>query len=274
MESENCRLVFRRTGGEIHYDYFNGGSSIQFSSGNGITLGMMTNGQYLLSDHDLPFSGPFGVTQFVLDLLLSPADLQVTDENGLRTGTFGNQILSEIPDSHPCYLLKGAYLLPPEAALEREIIGNDVGAYAYHSIAPGGTSISLEGVQTTPGGIDRLSMNADGSQIRLTPGTGKSFSLQLAREVGDEVRTFAISGIGGAPLEEVDVTVSPELSVVRVGNRSAARIVNVRAFAVNKQTKAHATIDRGGVNLPQNHDLLLTVSDWVGLDLDVQTVSF
>jgi hypothetical protein len=274
MESENCRLVFRRTGGEIHYDYFNGGSSIQFSSGNGITLGMMTNGQYLLSDHDLPFSGPFGVTQFVLDLLLSPADLQVTDENGLRTGTFGNQILSEIPDSHPCYLLKGAYLLPPEAALEREIIGNDVGAYAYHSIAPGGTSISLEGVQTTPGEIDRLSMNADGSQIRLTPGTGKSFSLQLAREVGDEVRTFAISGIGGAPLEEVDVTVSPELSVVRVGNRSAARIVNVRAFAVNKQTKAHATIERGGVNLPQNHDLLLTVSDWVGLDLDVQTVSF
>jgi hypothetical protein len=274
VESENCRLEFKRVDGQIHFDYFDGGSGIKFSSEDGITLGMMTNGAYLLSDHDLPFSGPFGLTRFVLDFLLSPADLQVTDENGLRTGHFGPQILSEIPDSHPCYLMKGAYLLPPDTALERDITGTGAGTYDYHSIAPGGTSISLEGVSIAPGETDRLSMNADGSQIRVTPGSGKAFSLQLAREITDEIHTVAISGIGGGPSEEVDVTVSPDLSVVRIGNRSAARTVNVTAFSVNKNTMAHATSNRGGVNLPQDHDLVVTVTDWVDLDLDVQALHF
>jgi hypothetical protein len=68
---------------------------------------MMTNGAYHLSDHDLPFAGPFGLTRFVLDFLLSPADLQITDESGLRAGNFGGQILSEIPGSLPCYLERG-----------------------------------------------------------------------------------------------------------------------------------------------------------------------
>jgi hypothetical protein len=50
---------------------------------------MMTLGDCLLADHDLPSSGPFGLTTFVIDFLLSPADRQVTDRNGRRTGRFG-----------------------------------------------------------------------------------------------------------------------------------------------------------------------------------------
>ena len=84
----------------------------KFSSKDGVTLGMMRLGDYLLSDHDLPFSGPFGLTRFVIDFLLSPADIEVTDGIGRRTGNFGGQILAEIPDSHPCYLLPGCYMLP------------------------------------------------------------------------------------------------------------------------------------------------------------------
>lgn len=274
IESQNCRLVFRRTGGVIHYDYFDGGSGVKFRSEDGITLGMMTNGAYLLSDHDLPFSGPFGLTTFVLDFLLSPADLQVTDENGLRTGSFDGQIFSQIPDSHPAYLMKGMYLLPADAAMDREIVGNGTGEYAYHSISPSGTSVSLENVATIPGEVDRLSMNGDGTQIRITPGSAKSFSLQVAREVGGEIRAISVTGAGGGPLEEVDVTLSPDLSVVRVGNRSAARTVDVRAFVVDATTEANATSNRGNVALPQNHDLLLTVQNWDDLDLDVQTISF
>jgi hypothetical protein len=76
--SENCRLVFRRSDGRIHFDYFDDSTSAKFSSTDGITLGMMTLGGYLLADHDLPFSGPFGLTSFIIDFLLSPADLQVT----------------------------------------------------------------------------------------------------------------------------------------------------------------------------------------------------
>jgi hypothetical protein len=274
VESQNCRVVFKRVDGQIHYDYFDGGTNLKFSSEDGITLGMMTNGAYLLSDHDLPFSGPFGLTRFVLDFLLSPADIQVTDELGLRSGKFGDQILSEIPDSHPCYLMKNAFLLPSDTALQRRITGNGTGTYAYHSLAPGGTSISLENVQTTPGEVDLLDVNADGSQIRITPGTDKAFNMQFAREVNNEVRALSFTGIGGNSLQEVDITVSPDLDVVRIGNRSAAKSVNVDVFSVNKITKAHSSANRGNVNVPQNHDLLLTVSDWEELNIDVDVVSF
>ena len=99
------------------------------SSQNGFTLGMMTNGDYLLADHDLPFSGPQGLKRFIVDFLLSPADLQITDPNGLRTGNFNGQIRSEIPGSHPCYLVPGAYLLPADAPLTRRITGTGAGRY-------------------------------------------------------------------------------------------------------------------------------------------------
>jgi len=50
------------------------------------------------------------LTKFIIEFLLSPADLQVTDANGRRTGNFGGQIHAEIPSSHPCYLVPRAYL--------------------------------------------------------------------------------------------------------------------------------------------------------------------
>lgn len=37
---------------------------------------------------------------------------------------------------------------------------------------------------------------------------------------------------------------------------------------------AHASADRGGVALPQDHDLVVTVTDWTDLDLDVGTLHF
>jgi len=272
--SENCRVVFKRVDGVIHYDYFDGGTDVKFSSEDGVTLGHMSNGKYLLSDHDLPFTGPFGLTRFVIDFLLSPADLQITDDDGNRTGTFGNEILSEINDSHPCYLMKNAFLLPVSSALNRKIIGNGTGQYAYHSISPNGTSVSLENVPTIPGEVDIFSMNADGSQIRISPGSDKSFSFQLAREVGDEIRTLSINGVGGAPGAEMDITLSPELSVVRIGNRASARPVDISIVSVNKNTKAHLKMDRGGIALNKDHDLILSVEDWDQLDLDVQTLKF
>jgi hypothetical protein len=150
-ESTNCKLVFSRVGGRIEYEYFDDSTTPQFRSQDNITLGMMTNGQYMLSDHDLPFTGPFGLTRFVIDFLLSPADLQITDANGLRTGNFGGQVHSEIPDSHPCYLVKGAYMLPEDTALTRRIVGLGTGTYDYNSIMPDGTTVTISGVSTDIG---------------------------------------------------------------------------------------------------------------------------
>ncbi|MEM6438417.1 MAG: hypothetical protein AAF763_01800, partial [Pseudomonadota bacterium] len=273
-ENPECRVRFFDSGGAVHYEYFNGGTSVQFSSADGVTLGMMTNGAYHLADHDLPFSGPFGLTRFVLDFLLSPADLQITDENGLRAGNFGGQILSEIPGSHPCYLLPRAYMLPEATALTRRITGTGSGTYAYHSLMPDVGSVALEGVTTETGQTDVFAASADGTQLRFTPAAAKTFAMTLARQVGTEARAIAVQGAGGAPAAEVDVTISPDLSVARIGNRGAARNVEVRAFTVDSGTNAPVNRTFANVNLPADHDLVVAVQDWPALNADVQTLAF
>lgn len=272
--ARNCRLVFRMTGGEIRYDYFDGGSSVKFCSEDGVTLATMTNGKYLLSDHDMPFSGPLGLTTFVIDFLLSPADLLVENASGQRTGLLGTSIVAEIPDSHPCYLVKGAYLLPPSQALTRRITGSASGSYTYHSIAPNGVSMSMENVATAAGEVDVVASNADGTTLRFTPGTSKTFTLNLAREVAGQARAVTISGIGGGPTTAMDLNLSPDLSVVRVSNTDANRMVDVQVGQIVKDTGANAKLNRNGVALPAANDLVVTVTDWSDLALTVRTLPF
>ena len=272
--ARNCRLVFRMTDGEIRYDYFDGGGSTKFRSEDGVTLATMTNGKYLLSDHDMPFSGPLGLTTFVLDFLLSPADLLVESASGQRTGLLGTSIVAEIPDSHPCYLVKGAYLLPSNEAFTRRITGNASGSYTYHSIAPNGVSMSMEHVATTAGQVDVLAANADGTTLRFTPGASKSFTLNLAREVEGQARAVTISGIGGGPTTAMDLNLSPDLSVVRVSNTDVNRTIDVQVGQIVKDTGSNAILNRNGVALPSSHDLVVTVTDWNDLALTVRTLPF
>ena len=272
--ARNCRVVFRLTDGEIRFDYFDGGSAVKFSSEQGTTLATMTNGKYLLSDHDMPFSGPLGLTTFVLDFLLSPADLLIESASGQRTGLLGNSIIAEIPDSHPCYLYKGAYLLPANEALTRRITGNGGGTYAYHSIAPNGISISMENVPTVAGEVDVLAVNGDGTTLRFTPGASKSFALNLAREVEGQARAITISGVGGGPLTAMDLNLSPDLSVVRVSNTDGNRMVDVQVGHIVKDSGATARSNRNGVMLERDQDLVITVTDWSDLALTVRTLPF
>jgi hypothetical protein len=77
-ESPNCKLVFTTNGGQSDFAYFPGSRAARFRSQDGLMLSMMTNGAYLLADHDLPFGGPLSLGSCILDFLLSPADLQIT----------------------------------------------------------------------------------------------------------------------------------------------------------------------------------------------------
>jgi hypothetical protein len=268
-ESPNCKLVFKKNGGQIDFEYSH--KSV-LNSQNGFTLGMMTNGAYLLADHDLPFSGPLGLRRFVIDFLLSPANLQITDSNGLRTGNFGGQIRAEIPDSHPCYLVPGAYMLPADTPLTRRITGTGAGQYTFNSIIPDGGSLVLQDVATAAGQVDVLSMNPDQTQLRFTPAVEKTFNLTLARQVGDQARAIAIRGVGGGPAADVDITTSSELSFIHLGNRGAARNVEVRAFVIDR--KNHKTLNKqfAAFNLPSESELKVEVQDWMTVDASLQTL--
>ena len=272
--SPNCKVRFRRDGGgKIQFEFLSNSTTPKFKSQDGITLGMMRHGDYMLSDHDLPFSGPFGLTSFIIDFLLSPADLQAVDTAGRRAGNFGGQLLSEIPDSHPCYLMKGMYLLPSSTSLTRTIVGTGAGTYDYHSIAPNGASLVLQGVATQPGHQDIVAINADQTQVRFTPAVNKNFTLSMARIVNNQARALSISGVGGGPGDDVDITLSPELNLVRVGNRGSARSLAVKALSVNRGGQP---VDRNlpAVQVPAANDLAVTVTDWNTLDLQAQAVSF
>jgi hypothetical protein len=267
------KLRFRREDGKIHFEYIPDSSATQFRSQEGITLGMMRHGDYMLADHDLPFSGPFGLTSFIIDFLLSPADLQVVDNNGLRTGNFGGQLLSEIPGSRLCYLVKGMYLLPASTAMTRTITGLGTGKYSYNSITPDGTSIVLHEVATQPGHEDVVAISGDANQVRFTPSADKSFSISIARVVNNQARALAISGVGGGPTKDLDITLSPELNLVRVGNRGATRNLELKALSV---TKGGQPVNRNlpAIAVPDENDLAITVTDWSALDLQASPVPF
>jgi hypothetical protein len=267
------KLRFHRDGGKIHFEYIPDSRPTEFTSQDGITLGMMRHGDYMLADHDLPFGGPFGLTSFIIDFLLSPADLQVVDATGLRTGNFGGQLLAEIPDSHPCYLMKGLYLLPAATAMTRTITGTATGTYTYNSITPDGTSILMQDVATQAGHQDVVAISADATQIRFTPAADKTFSLTVARVINNQARALAISGVGGGPGNDVDITLSPELNLLRVGNRGATRNLTLNAVSVSKGGQA---VNRNlpTVAVPDANDLAITVTDWNTLDLQATPIPF
>ena len=272
----NCRVELRRVGGQVRFSYFDGGSTPEFASEDGITLGTMSVGQYLLSDHDMPFTGPLGLTSFVIDFLLSPADMHVEDADGKRTGRVGNQILAEIPGSHPCYLAKGAYMLPREVALTRRITGLAAGSYAWHSIASDGTSVALEAVTTVAGQVDVVALNADGSQLRFTPGVAKPFTLTLSRRIDGQTRAIAVSGLSAGPSAPVDVTLSPELSLVRVGNTVGAANAAVRVLRLDEvgPNPPRQVVNPAPVAVPVDHDLLISVTDWAAGTVSCQALPF
>ena len=271
-------VLFTEVDGNIRFQFGerndDGSFNTQFSSDDGVTLGMMRHGAYMGSDHDLPFDGPFGLAGFIVDFLLSPADILVTDVNGLRTGRIGSSVLAEIPGSHPFYLAKGAYLLPAGDAYRREITGTGSGTYSYNTMMPDGTALVIENVATAMGQTDVVEVNADATQIRITPGVEKQFNITLSKRVGTQARAFAISGVGGNAAAAIDITVAPDLSMVRLGNKGSARTVEVKGFSIDRATNAPVNRVQPGVALPVDHDLVIAVADWNNLDMAADAISF
>jgi Concanavalin A-like lectin/glucanases superfamily len=274
-ESQNCFVSLSLQAGVLTFKYIPDGGAPEFSSSDGITLGDWTNGNYKLGSHDLPFSGPLGLTTFIIEFLLSPADLQITDDAGNRTGTFGTQIRADIPGSHPCYLMKNMYMLPNATALTRTIVGNGTGKYTFGSVMPDNGSVVIENVPTVPGQKDVFSMSGDGTQMRFTAGADKTFNVTICRQVNSQARAIAVSGIGAAPGADIDLTVSPDLSLVRVGNQGVARTVQVNAFLADQATQNPAINKAAApIQLPSQYDLVVAVPDWTQVNLSVQAVSF
>lgn len=271
-QEPDCYIRFRKEKDGLHFDYHVEGNTpeIKVSSAEGITLGNMSNGKYLYSDHDMPFSGAFGLTKFVIDFLLSPADLEITDEKGRKTGLVNGKLHSGIPGSMPCYLAKGAYMLPEGQALQRRIVGNGKGVYTYNSILPDGTTVKLEGVETKPGQVDVVKMNADASQVSIAMAEEKPFTVTFSRLVGEQLRALTISGIAAGAGKACEVNVAPGLGELDFGNRHGLRNVTVFASAAESASATPAE-KQLQVSLPDDHRLRIKINDWAKLDFQTAT---
>jgi hypothetical protein len=271
-DDADCFVVLRTVGTETRFTYTAAGS-VLFTSEDDITLATATLGEYLLRDLDLPFSGPFGLTTFVLDFLLSPATLQVIDEAGRVTGHAGGQILSEIPNSHPAYLVPNAFLLPTATGLTRRITGIANATYSYASLAPAGTSIGLTDVPTSVGEVDRVMTSADAAHVRFAPAVPKSGAFTMARRVSGHARGISVERFSAGPGQELDVTAAPDMSLVRVSNPGAARNVDLRLLDFDPATEGRASLARTNLDIPAGHDLVVAVTDWPNLADTVVTTT-
>jgi len=190
-----------------------------------------------------------------------------------RSATSIKKIYSEGDDAHPVYLAPGAYLLPVGKTLTRKIVGNGKGSYTYNSIMPDGTAVVIQDVQTQPGQTDVFTMNADASQLRFVPQVEKPFTLIISRVVGEQARSISISGISSAPGKECDISVSPDLSLFRLGNKGTLKHVEVKALSVDQKDNKPVN-KQAKLQLPANHDLVVSVADWVKLDLQAEALAF
>ena len=102
----------------------------------------------------------------------------------------------------------------------------------------------------------------------------KTFNLTIAKQVGTQARAIAINGVGAAPGAELDLTIAPDLSVVRLGNRDAARSVDVSAFAIKKGDPSGVNKAINQLQLPSQHDLVVTIPDWNQVNLNAEALSF
>jgi hypothetical protein len=91
--------------------------------------------------------------------------------------------------------------------------------------------------------------------------------------INNQARALSITGVGGGPGNDLDVTLSPELNLMRVGNRGATRNLTLKALSV---AKGGQPVNRNlpTVAVPDANDLAITVTDWNTLDLQAMPVPF
>lgn len=152
---------------------------------------MMSLHDYLFRDVDLPFTGQFGGTNFITDLIFSPAELCIEDtESGGITGFKEGKIHVEIPGSYISFLAKNLYLLPTGKRLKRTIRGTDSGEYKFVTLHPNKTSLMIYNTSVTPHTVDTISIEFDRKVSFNTNDGNKRYSIAFAKEEEDHIKLF------------------------------------------------------------------------------------
>jgi hypothetical protein len=295
----NCCLTFQQRGTTLAFSY-NKDSAV--SSDNGWTLGVLTMDQALYNGVDLPWVyGAGAALEFVVDVILSPATLAVSNLAGQTTGTRGNSIVAEVPGAIPSLQrMHNLVMIPRQLALQRTIQGTGAGTYTYASIAPpdptapagafngllppggqspriaaGARGLTLQNVSCTSATRDVVLLGPNNYSIQIsTNETGKTFDAFLTHrydvqtgaapniQTSSQMQMVALTGLSVAPGEQLLLWGDATLGQVGVSNTGAAKSFKVAVSTLDPATgKVTATQTVAG-SVAANADFVASVASW------------
>ncbi len=298
-KDNNCFLTFQQRGTTLAFSY---NADTTVCSDNGWTLGVLTMDQALYSGVDLPWVyGAEAALEFVVDIILSPATLAVSNLAGQTTGTRGSAIVAEVPGAIPSLQrMHNLVLVPRQLALQRTIQGTGAGTYTYASIAPpdptalatayngllpagdasariapGARGLTLQNVSCTATTRDVVLLGPNNYSIQIsTNEAGKTFDALLTHrydvqtgaapnvQTTSQIQLVALKGLSVAPGEQLLMWSDNVLGQVGVSNTGAAKAFQVAVSTVDPASgKVTATQTVAG-SVAANADFALTVANW------------
>jgi len=292
--ADDCYLDITQTGNTLSFSY-NKDSS--YSSANGFTLGVLTMDQALYNSVDLPWV--YGAT-WVVDFILSPAQLSVNNLAGQLTGPSGNKLFAQVPGVVPSLLSwsHNLMMIPRQLALQRNIQGSGNGTYTYVSVAPPDPAIpvssfssllppganavvphergfTLQNVSCSASTKDTVLLGPDNQSIQIaTNEPNKTFDAWIAQHYEVQsgsapnvtsvhrAQLIHLSGIKLAAGEQILLWTDTALGQVGLSNTGAAKSFNVVVSLVDLKTGQATGSQSVAGQVDANADFMLAVPDW------------
>ena len=294
-----CFLTFQQRGNTLAFSYNKDGS---VSSDNGWTLGVLTMDEALYHSVDLPWVyGAEAAMEFVVDIILSPATLAVSNLAGQTTGSRGTSIVAEVPGVIPSLQrMHNLVMVPRQLALQRTIQGTGTGKYTFASIAPpdptatgdvlnalipaGAQSprviarergLTLQNVACSPTTRDVVLLGPNNHSIQIsTNESGKPFDALLTRrydvqtgsalnpQTSSQVQSIALTGLSLVPGEKLLVWADELLGQIGVSNTGTAKTFKATVSNVDAASGKVSGSQAVAGSVAANADFALSVVDW------------
>lgn len=186
-------IEFYRENGELKFRApYSDNWTVAYRSENGFTLGTNTLQNQLLESVSLPFSGGHtataGLMRFALDLVLSPARVQVEDASGRIAGLHNGKMHTDPELAYVNPWLDNYVLVREDAEnVKRTIVGTDSGTYTYMSLLPDGQSVALKDAACTSDSRDEVVIGEGLRDVSVKVSQAKTIELHLGEEQPDGV---------------------------------------------------------------------------------------
>ena len=167
---DDVYLDIKDVNGTIHYSY----DSYSSQGNNPLTLGTWTLKKQLFEDVDLPLN-----IAFVIDILLSPARIQIEDNNKNILGYKDGKIHTNKDLGYISPWTDKLILSKADIDTNKKILGYDDGTYTFASKHPNGKTLVLENIECSPKTEDTLTIKNEYKEVSLFTKENKIVNLSL-----------------------------------------------------------------------------------------------